>query len=162
MFNHLGTYEEVWWDAWRANYSIDSSGYRSDGTERILSDAWGISAIQGLQQTICSRFAPQAGTNLGDNISTVGRETDVLQGVRIDRAPALSRWTKISKQFIDPEVLKNALERFEEQDDFVVVLGVLSKPEIERLAKDTKALRANLAHADTTLRRLFGQASSPR
>lgn len=42
---------------------------------------------------------------------------------------------------MNPEALEEAKERFEERLDFVIVLRVLTKAEIQKLADRTKELR---------------------
>ncbi|KAK4157005.1 hypothetical protein C8A00DRAFT_12126 [Chaetomidium leptoderma] len=59
-------------------------------------------------------------------------KTDVPQG---------ARWTKISRKMVNPEALKIGKERFEVRDDFVIVLRVLSKEEIQAYAAATATLR---------------------
>lgn len=42
---------------------------------------------------------------------------------------------------VNPEALEKSHERFEERDDYVIVLRVLSREEIEKLAEKTKQIR---------------------
>jgi hypothetical protein len=55
--------------------------------------------------------------------------------------PAWARWTKISRKMVNPEALTIGKERFEIKDDFVVVLRVLTKEEIQAYADTTAKLR---------------------
>ena len=55
--------------------------------------------------------------------------------------PTGARWTKISRKMVNPEALKIGKERFEVRDDFVIVLRVLSKEEIQGYAAATATLR---------------------
>jgi len=55
--------------------------------------------------------------------------------------PPGARWTKIRRSLINPEALIEAKERFEERQDFVIVLRVLSKEEIQKLAEKTRVIR---------------------
>jgi hypothetical protein len=55
--------------------------------------------------------------------------------------PPGARWTKISRKMVNPEALKIGKERFEVRDDFVIVLRVLSKEEIQGYAAATAQLR---------------------
>lgn len=59
-------------------------------------------------------------------------------------APPGARWTKIARKIVSPEALKVGKERFEVQDDFVIVLRVLSKEEIMAYAEATDSLRGEL------------------
>ncbi|KAL1296680.1 hypothetical protein AAFC00_000157 [Neodothiora populina] len=55
--------------------------------------------------------------------------------------PHDARWTKISRELVNPECLEEAKERFEEREDCVIVLRVLTKEEIQKLADRTAAIR---------------------
>ncbi len=55
--------------------------------------------------------------------------------------PQGARWTKISRKMVNPEALKIGKERFEVRDEFVIVLRVLSKEEIQAYAGATATLR---------------------
>lgn len=55
--------------------------------------------------------------------------------------PPGARWTKISRKVVNPEALTIGKERFEVRDDFVIVLRVLSKEEIQAYASATQVLR---------------------
>ncbi|KAK1758603.1 hypothetical protein QBC47DRAFT_358438 [Echria macrotheca] len=55
--------------------------------------------------------------------------------------PQGARWTKISRKMVNPEALTIGKERFEVRDDFVIVLRVLSKEEIQAYAAATAQLR---------------------
>ena len=52
-----------------------------------------------------------------------------------------ARWTKINRQLVNPEALKKANERFEERDDYVIVLRVLTPEDIEKLSESTREIR---------------------
>lgn len=55
--------------------------------------------------------------------------------------PTDARWTKIDRRLVNPEALEEAKERFEERMDCVIVLRVLKKEEIQKLADRTKEIR---------------------
>lgn len=55
--------------------------------------------------------------------------------------PSGARWTKVSRKMVNPEALTIGKERFEVRDDFVIVLRVLSKEEIQAYAAATATLR---------------------
>lgn len=63
-----------------------------------------------------------------------------------DGVPPGARWTKISRVLVNPEALERAKERFEERDDFVIVLRVLNKQEIAKLAERTREIRGKHCH----------------
>jgi len=58
--------------------------------------------------------------------------------------PVDARWTKVSRTLVNPEALKAAKERFEATDDFVIVLRVLDREEIDEYAKVTQKIRGKL------------------
>ena len=55
--------------------------------------------------------------------------------------PPGARWTKIDRRLVNVRALEEANERFEERSDFVIVLRVLSKDEIQALADRTREIR---------------------
>jgi hypothetical protein len=58
-----------------------------------------------------------------------------------DGIPPNARWTKISRKLVNPEALDAGKERFEARDDFVIVLRVLSKDEVQGYAEVTQRIR---------------------
>ena len=58
--------------------------------------------------------------------------------------PPGARWTKISRKLVNPEALTIGKERFEVRDDFVIVLRVLSREEIQAYTAATAQLRGGL------------------
>ena len=60
---------------------------------------------------------------------------------KLKDAPVGAKWTKISRKVVNPEALSIGKERFEIRDDFVIVLRVLSKEEIQAYASATQVLR---------------------
>lgn len=60
---------------------------------------------------------------------------------KLKEAPPGARWTKINRKIVNPEALTIGKERFEVRDDFVIVLRVLSKDEIQAYAAATQVLR---------------------
>ena len=58
-----------------------------------------------------------------------------------DGVPPGARWTKINRVLVNPEALEKSKERFEERDDYVIVLRVLTKEEIAKLAEKTREIR---------------------
>ncbi|CAK7264826.1 hypothetical protein SEPCBS57363_001277 [Sporothrix epigloea] len=55
--------------------------------------------------------------------------------------PPGARWTRISRKLVNPEALTIGKERFEVRDDFVIVLRVLSREEIEAYTIATAQIR---------------------
>ncbi|KAF2738524.1 hypothetical protein EJ04DRAFT_573686 [Polyplosphaeria fusca] len=55
--------------------------------------------------------------------------------------PPGARWTKINRRLVDRKALIEADEKFEEREDSVVVLRVLTREEIVKLAERTRQIR---------------------
>lgn len=55
--------------------------------------------------------------------------------------PSTARWTKINRDLVNPQALEEARERFEERQDCVIVLRVLTLEEIQQFADRTKEIR---------------------
>lgn len=68
----------------------------------------------------------------------VAPHKDALKGKDI---PVGARWTRIDRRLVNPEALEQAKERFEERMDCVIVLRVLTKEEIQKLADRTRKIR---------------------
>ncbi|KEF53582.1 uncharacterized protein A1O9_10557 [Exophiala aquamarina CBS 119918] len=64
-----------------------------------------------------------------------------LREARALGIPPGARWTKISRRLVNLEALEQARERFEDRGDYVIVLRVLTKEEIQILADKTQAIR---------------------
>ncbi|KAG5971872.1 hypothetical protein E4U58_007146 [Claviceps cyperi] len=60
---------------------------------------------------------------------------------KLKEVPPGARWTKINRKIVNPDALTMGKERFEVRDDFVIVLRVLSKDEIQEYAAATQVLR---------------------
>lgn len=69
-----------------------------------------------------------------------------LKDATKDGIPPNARWTKINRLLVNPEALEKAHERFEEREDYVIVLRVLSREEIQKLADKTKEVRGRYPH----------------
>jgi hypothetical protein len=68
----------------------------------------------------------------------VAPHKSVMKGKDI---PPNARWTKIDRKLVNPQALEEAKERFEERLDCVIVLRVLTKQDIQKLADRTKEIR---------------------
>ena len=62
--------------------------------------------------------------------------------------PPNARWTKIDRKLVNPEALNQGNERFEERVDYVIVLRVLTKEEIQEYAQRTQEIRGTEALPD--------------
>lgn len=63
---------------------------------------------------------------------------------KLKEVPVGARWTKINRKVVNPEALTIGKERFEVRDDFIIVLRVLNKEEIQAYANATTVLRGGL------------------
>lgn len=59
----------------------------------------------------------------------------------VEGVPADARWTKINRTKVSPQTLIEANERFEERRDFVVVLRVVPREQIDKWAERTQQIR---------------------
>lgn len=57
--------------------------------------------------------------------------------------PPGARWTKVDRRLVNPAALEAGNERFEERSDYVIVLRVLAKEEIQAYALMTQEIRGN-------------------
>ena len=71
-----------------------------------------------------------------------------LKDAKKDGIPPDARWTKISRKLVNPEALEAGKERFEAREDFVIVLRVLSRDEVQGYAEVTQKIRG-LYHSHT-------------
>lgn len=69
---------------------------------------------------------------------------------KLKEVPPGARWTKINRRIVNPEALEVGRERFEVRDDFVIVLRVLNKEEIQAYAAATQVLRGKAGKSTTT------------
>ncbi|KAK0121609.1 hypothetical protein ONS95_009897 [Cadophora gregata] len=65
-----------------------------------------------------------------------------LKDAKKDGIPPDARWTKISRKLVNPEALEAGKERFEAREDFVIVLRVLSRDEVQGYAEVTQRIRS--------------------
>jgi len=59
----------------------------------------------------------------------------------VEGVPADARWTKINRTKVSPQTLIEANERYEERRDFVVVLRVVPREQIDKWAGRTQQIR---------------------
>ena len=64
-----------------------------------------------------------------------------LKDAKKDGVPPDARWTKISRKLVNPEALEAGKERYEAREDFVIVLRVLSRDEVQGYAEITQRIR---------------------
>lgn len=61
--------------------------------------------------------------------------------------PTNARWTKIARALVNPETLDEMHERYEEFEDHVIILRVVTKEEIQKFAERTKEIRGKRRHS---------------
>lgn len=66
-----------------------------------------------------------------------------LKDAKKDGVPAEARWTKISRKLVSPAALELNKERYEARDDFVIVLRVLNREEVQQFATITQQIRSS-------------------
>jgi zinc finger CCCH domain-containing protein 13 len=67
-----------------------------------------------------------------------------LKDAKKDGVPPDARWTKISRRMVNTEALEAGKERYEAREDFVIVLRVLTKEEIQAYANATEQIRGKI------------------
>ncbi|KAJ5794930.1 hypothetical protein N7457_001529 [Penicillium paradoxum] len=75
--------------------------------------------------------------------------------------PPGARWTKIDRRLVNPEALVAGNERFEERSDYVIVLRVLSKEEIQQYAVKTQEIR-DIRHKEHVQEKLKARGETQR
>ncbi|KAF4151056.1 hypothetical protein CNMCM6069_004633 [Aspergillus lentulus] len=83
-------------------------------------------------------------------------EVHNLRDVLKKGIPPGARWTKINRRFVNPAALEAGHERFEERPDYVIVLRVLSKEEIQSYALKTQDIRRHARYQEYLERRRHG------
>jgi hypothetical protein len=71
-----------------------------------------------------------------------------LKDAKKDGVPPDARWTKISRKLVNPEALEAGKERYEAREDFVIVLRVLSRDEVQTYAEVTEKIRGKTIYSN--------------
>jgi hypothetical protein len=74
--------------------------------------------------------------------------------------PPGARWTKIDRRLVNPAALEAGRERFEERSEYVVVLRVLTREEIQNYAVKTQEIRDARNQAARRERRMLKGADT--
>lgn len=82
-----------------------------------------------------------------------------LEDVNKGDVPPGARWTKISRKLVNPEALERGKERYEARDEFVIVLRVLSRDEVQDYAEATEKIRGLLKSKTSTYELTFTSCS---
>ena len=96
------------------------------------------SAFNTIDQTIDEESRLQPVLTLNSSEQSFEGAASVQKRVYMPRGLRDAQWTKIDRKLISPEVLEDANEKFETRDDYVIVLRVLTRDEIEHYAMRTK------------------------
>lgn len=116
---------------------LDASGAISADFEAARSShnatASSVEPPRGILRQPRARF-PDEPESIREGVAPLGKAG--LKGI-----PPGARWTKITRVLVNPEALERAGERYEERDDSVIVLRVLTKAEITDLAESTRDIR---------------------
>lgn len=83
------------------------------------------------------------GRTSSDRLGTTSRATlpPLAPDSQGNEIPPEAKWTKINRRLVSPEVLDQAHLRYEARPEFVAVLGILSRAEIQDLTARSHALR---------------------
>ena len=119
---------------------------RPDNRVRIIDPT----APKGILRKPTAKF-PDHPPGIREGVAPLDKEKAKTTG-----APPDAKWTKIDRRLVNPDALDEAQERYEERDECVIVLRVLSKEEIQTLADRTRELR----DARYERRRRKGEAGS--
>ena len=85
---------------------------------------------------------PPRSTPFPEDPNPIRESVALLTQAAVDRGiPRNAKWTKIDRRLVNPEALERAGERYEEREDCVIVLRVLTKFEIQALADSTNIIR---------------------
>jgi hypothetical protein len=100
-----------------------------------LKEALNSNDAQRLPEGISPMKSAKAGTD----------ELEAAHGaIGLHGIPPDAKWTKISRRLVNPEALDAGKERYEDRDDFVIVLRVLSRDEVQAYAEITQRIRGIL------------------
>lgn len=88
----------------------------------------------GPQDSVLARF-PEGPNPIPEGVAP-------LKDSKQDIIPPNARWTKISRKLVAPEVLELGKERFEVRDEFLIVLRILSRDQVQKYAESTHRMRS--------------------
>jgi hypothetical protein len=92
------------------------------------------SAVKGILRKPTEKF-PEHKDEVREGVKPLKEEAE-RKGIPVD-----AKWTRIDRRFVNPQALEEAQERFEERLDCVIVLRVLTKEEVQKLADRTREIR---------------------
>ncbi|TGO87616.1 hypothetical protein BPOR_0214g00020 [Botrytis porri] len=92
------------------------------------------------------KSTPSTGNNPHDSTIPIPIPTSILKSkIAPDSSgheiPQDAKWTKVKRSLISPEVLMKDGRRFEARPEFVAILGILTKEEIQQYAERSHILR---------------------
>ncbi|KAL1860068.1 palmitoyltransferase pfa5 [Paecilomyces lecythidis] len=91
--------------------------------------------------------------------TTVREGVAPLKDAQKNGIPPGARWTKIDRRLVNPAALEAGHERFEERAEYVIVLRVLTKEEIQAYAVKTQEIRDARYKAERRERRQRREAA---
>lgn len=125
--------------------SRQTSGGSSQDERRRSSESPASSKDAGTQQTQqLKSILKQPKEKFPEEPNPVREGVAPLKDAHKKGIPPGARWTKVDRRLVNPEALKACNERFEERSDYVIVLRVLSKEEIQTYALLTQEIRGKL------------------
>ena len=140
----------------RDRRSLESERDESRGREASLREEKIVRVVSPPREK--KEDKPLRGILKQPRVSFPEEESYIREGVaphkedkKAKEVPPGARWTKISRKIVNPEALTVGKERFEVRDDFVIVLRVLSKEEIQAYAAATQVLRGKSPHTNASL-----------
>ena len=121
---------------------VSPSPQRSTDSESVpRSDAHPrLHELKGILRRPTEKF-PEYTETYREGIAPLSRASESRVASR-EGIPPNARWTKIARNLVNPEALDLGNERYEERQDYVIVLRVLTKAEIEQYALKTQELRS--------------------
>lgn len=97
----------------------------------------------------------QARPKFPEDPSPIREGVAPLKDAKKDGVPPDARWTKISRKLVSPAALEAGKERYEARDDFVIVLRVLSRDEVQGYAEITQKIRCMCPFVPLNLNRMY-------
>ncbi|KAK4097481.1 hypothetical protein N658DRAFT_561744 [Parathielavia hyrcaniae] len=103
--------------------------------------------------------APAAGNDMPKNPALPRQSSNLAPDSKGQTIPLDATWTRIDRKLVSPEVLEKYRVRYEARPNFVAVLGVLTREQIEKYARESYEVRKARNPSPTTKRT---EQNSPR
>ena len=130
---------------WKRENGFGSSPYRDPDGESEVLERFTVKSY--IRQTMPKKRVLELSTRqVRDNQLPIRSDDASHNGtVKDGNTPNDARWTKISRKLVSPEALEAESERFEAQDDCVIVLRVLTHDEVRRYVEVTQRIKGKLS-----------------